>query len=200
MQEVHISKLFLPGFFLRRFPLLRQRKVWKLQINTKTVVLTSFLQCLFLRSSSLMTFYRLQKTVSRFRLMTSTAHLLNRVLLIGYARSATCTLHRNFESYADKASWSACSDPCRCSADYGRCCSSTAYSTTSCICETPARVDGGDCAKRIELGKESEYAEWVDEDIVDLTDIELPVAPGDLAMPTVSVDEHLKNPWCVWIY
>ena len=38
-----------------------------------------------------------------------------------------------------------------------------------------------------------EYAEWVDEDIVDLTDIELPVAPGDLAMPTVSVDE--QSPW-----
>jgi len=34
------------------------------------------------------------KTVSRFSLMTSTAHLLNRVLLIGCARSATCTLHR----------------------------------------------------------------------------------------------------------
>jgi len=41
----------------------------------------------------------------------------------------------------------------------------------------------------------SEYAEWVDENLVDLTDIELPVAPGDLAMPTVSVDEHLKSPW-----
>ena len=33
----------------------------------------------------------------------------------------------------------------------------------------------------------SEYAEWIDEDNVDLTDIELPVATGDLAMPTVSV-------------
>ena len=33
----------------------------------------------------------------------------------------------------------------------------------------------------------SEYAEWVDENLVDLTDIELPVATGDLAMPTVSV-------------
>jgi len=67
-----------------------------------------------------------------------------------------------------------------------------AYSTTSCSCETPARVDGGDCAKRIELGIRRI---WVDEDIVDLTDIELPIATGDLAMPTVSVDEHLKSPW-----
>jgi hypothetical protein len=41
----------------------------------------------------------------------------------------------------------------------------------------------------------SEYAEWVDVDNVDLTDIELPVAPGDLAMPTVSIDEYLKSPW-----
>jgi hypothetical protein len=41
----------------------------------------------------------------------------------------------------------------------------------------------------------SEYAEWVDEDNFDLTDIELPVASGDLTMPTVSNDEHLKSPW-----
>ena len=38
----------------------------------------------------------------------------------------------------------------------------------------------------------SEYAEWIDEDSDDLTDNELPVAPVDLAMPTVSIDENFK--------
>jgi hypothetical protein len=51
----------------------------------------------------------------------------------------------------------------------------------------PTRGDGGEL--------NSEYAEWVNEENVDLNDIELPVAPADLAMPTVSTDEHVKTPW-----
>jgi len=120
--------------------------------------------------------------------MTSTAHLWNRVLLIGYARSATY-----FASQVMLKKHLGVHAAIRADAVQ------TMAAATASQRFRPFRVAARRQRELMVVIAQRELnsgnAEWVDEDIVDLTDIELPVATGDLAMPTVSVDEHLKSPW-----